>query len=195
MDFINTSDEKIHLIIGVTGSVAAIKIPLLIEELRSSEAMFRIALICTKNCKNFFNPNELKGSDIRVYYDEEEWENWKVLFDPVLHIELRKWAHLMVIAPLDANTLSKISHGICDNLLTCVARAWDLKKPFLFCPAMNTFMWEHPVTHEAVDKLISWGYIQVPVVSKKLACGDFGLGGMAEVSTIMNHIRKNIVKL
>ena len=64
----------------------------------------------------------------RIHFDEEEWEAWKKRGDPVLHIELRKWAHVLLITPLSANTLAKISNGICDNLLTQVCRAWDMKK-------------------------------------------------------------------
>ena len=54
--------------------------------------------------------------------DEEEWREWKVVGDPVMHIELRRWADCLVIAPLSANTLAKVAQGLCDNLLTCVVR-------------------------------------------------------------------------
>ncbi|CAB4317634.1 unnamed protein product [Prunus armeniaca] len=60
--------------------------------------------------------------------------------DSVLHIELRCWADIMVIASLSANTLSKIAKGLCDNLLTCVVHAWDYSKPFFVAPAMNTLL-------------------------------------------------------
>lgn len=63
--------------------------------------------------------------------DEDEWHAWKAIGDPVLHIDLRRWADLMVIAPLSANTLAKLAGGLCDNLLTCVVRAWDFDKPLL----------------------------------------------------------------
>src|SRR5262245_20486764 len=66
--------------------------------------------------------------------------------DPVLHIELRRWADLLVIAPLDANTLAKLAYGLSDNLLTCLYRAWDRRRPIVLAPAMNTFMWENPLT-------------------------------------------------
>lgn len=74
--------------------------------------------------------------------------------------------------------------GICDNLLLCIARAWDLKKPLLFCPAMNTRMYEHPLTREQINKLTSWGYHEIPCISKTLMCGDTGIGAMAEIETI-----------
>lgn len=63
--------------------------------------------------------------------DEEEWHSWQKKGDPVLHIELRKWADILIIAPLSANTLAKIAQGLCDNCLTSVVRAWDFSKPLL----------------------------------------------------------------
>jgi len=69
--------------------------------------------------------------------DEDDWRSWKTVGDDVLHIELRRWADIMVIAPLSANTLAKVANGMCDNLLTCVVRAWDWQKPLLVrscCP-------------------------------------------------------------
>lgn len=128
---------------------------------------------------------------LELFRDEDEWRVWRGIGDQVLHIELSKWADVMVIAPLDANTMAKMANGICDNLLTCVARAWN-EKPLMFCPAMNTNMWLHPVTSSQVDTLKSWGYFEVPCVEKKLACGDFGLGGMAELDTIVGEIWKRI---
>uniref|UniRef100_A0A5F9DMC6 Flavoprotein domain-containing protein n=1 Tax=Oryctolagus cuniculus TaxID=9986 RepID=A0A5F9DMC6_RABIT len=73
---------------------------------------------------------------------------------------------------------------------TCVIRAWDRSKPLLFCPAMNTAMWEHPITAQQVDQLKAFGYIEIPCVAKKLVCGDQGLGAMAEVETIVDKVRE-----
>ena len=63
--------------------------------------------------------------------DEDEWRQWGQVGDPVVHIELRRWADAFVVAPLSANTLAKVAGGLCDNLLTCVVRAWDFAKPLL----------------------------------------------------------------
>ncbi|XP_064609740.1 phosphopantothenoylcysteine decarboxylase-like [Liolophura sinensis] len=108
--------------------------------------------------------------------------------DPVLHIELRKWADIFVISPLDANTLAKLANGICDNLLTCIVRAWDRRKPLLFAPAMNTNMFEHPLTSQQISILQGFDYTYIPTICKTLACGDTGAGGMAEVTTIVQKI-------
>lgn len=78
--------------------------------------------------------------------------------------------------------------GFCDNLLTCVVRAWDPKKPLLFCPAMNTFMWQHPLTAEHIAKLKTFGYTEIPAINKTLICGETGMGAMAEVDTIIEKI-------
>ncbi|XP_019606520.2 phosphopantothenoylcysteine decarboxylase isoform X3 [Rhinolophus sinicus] len=73
---------------------------------------------------------------------------------------------------------------------TCVIRAWDLRKPLLFCPAMNTAMWEHPITSQQVGQLKGFGYVEIPCVAKKLVCGDQGLGAMAEVDTIVDKVKE-----
>lgn len=78
--------------------------------------------------------------------------------------------------------------GLCDNLLLCTARAWDLSKPFLFCPAMNTRMYDHPVTEEHIEKLKKWGLREVACITKTLMCGETGNGAMAEVQTICQDI-------
>src|SRR5262249_60483542 len=73
--------------------------------------------------------------------------------DPVLHIELRRWADLFLTAPLDANTLAKLANGLSDNCLTCVWRAWDTSRPAVLVPAMNTLMWQHPATARHLRQL------------------------------------------
>ena len=83
----------------------------------------------------------------------------------------------------------QMANGLCDNLLTCVVRAWDFKKPLLFAPAMNTFMWDSPFTSQHVAVLEGLGAKMIPPISKKLACGDVGSGAMAEVGTIGSAAR------
>lgn len=90
--------------------------------------------------------------------DTKEWESWKRRGDPVKHIELRDWADILLLAPLDANTLAKIAQGLCDNLLTCIVRAWNLNKPLIFCPAMNTQMYIHPFTSQHIN-ILKVGYV------------------------------------
>lgn len=113
---------------------------------------------------------------------------WQKRDDPVLHIELSKWADILLVAPLDANTLAKMAGGICDNLLLCTTRAWDLNKPLYFCPAMNTRMWEHPITAKHIETLKSWKHIEIPCIAKKLMCGDVGVGAMETPEKIYQTI-------
>ena len=136
--------------------------------------------------------------------------------DQVLHIELRKWADLLIVAPLDANTLAKFALGLSDNCLTCVFRAWDFTKPVILAPAMNTFMWESPVTlrhlrqlfaDHAQDAAASFRALEdaaaafarhaprivlIPPQAKRLACGDVGVGAMAEVNAIAEVVRESV---
>ncbi len=119
----------------------------------------------------------------------------------------------MIVAPLDANTLAKFALGVSDNLLTCLVRAWDFSRPVILAPAMNTLMWESPVTlrhlrllledHSAVPVPAGFdldqapaifarllpGIVLVPPQAKRLACGDFGAGAMAEVAEIAEVVR------
>jgi phosphopantothenoylcysteine decarboxylase len=93
-----------------------------------------------------------------------------------------------LIAPLDANTLAKCANGICDNLLTNVIRAWDFSKPIIVCPAMNTAMWDNPLTAAHLEKLRSLGYTIIPPQEKTLVCGDVGMGAMASTDNIVSDI-------
>lgn len=101
----------------------------------------------------------------------------------------------MVIAPLSANTLAKISHGQCDNLLTCVVRAWDFALPLIVAPAMNTLMWTHPFTEPQLNTLRALGVNVIPPISKVLACGDIGTGAMASVDDIVGVVKTTLAGL
>ena len=92
------------------------------------------------------------------------------------HLKLRRWADVLLLAPLSANTLSKLSIGACDNLLTSLMRALDSARTKVYVfPAMNTFMYNHPMTKKQLEVLENvLGYEVVGPVGKKLACGDVG---------------------
>jgi phosphopantothenoylcysteine decarboxylase len=131
--------------------------------------------------------------------------------DPVLHIELRNWADVMVVAPLSAHTLAKFAHGMCDDTLSSVARAWwsanassasslgstsiSTNNPMVVAPAMNTGMWQHPVTEQQLQTLTSFAphpslvTIVQPQV-KTLACGETGDGALAPVQDIVEAVAK-----
>src|SRR5262249_3840866 len=142
------------VLLGVTGSVAGIKTPELYAAL--NQAGHDGKIVATQASLYFFDPVSIDPSRTdrnpeRAILDSDEWAGrdqgrLAQRGDFVLHIELRKWADLLLIAPLDANTLAKLAYGMADNCLTCVYRAWEMKRPIVLAPAMNTLMWEHPVT-------------------------------------------------
>ncbi|CAM40308.1 conserved hypothetical protein [Leishmania braziliensis MHOM/BR/75/M2904] len=156
-----TSEEEypsVHLLLLITGSVAAIKTGLLLDQLSTERCNIRIA--ATKAAFHFLRRAQPSKTGIpfqSIIADEQEWSEWQAMNDAVVHIELRRWADLVVIAPLDANTLAKVATGLCDNLVSNIMRAWEVKqKPVILCPAMNTAMWMHPITAKQLDQLAEW---------------------------------------
>ncbi|KAL0092392.1 flavoprotein [Phycomyces blakesleeanus] len=177
--------SQINILIGTTGSVASIKLSELVLNLKQNPRV-NVKVVPTKASSFFFKEKDI---DAQIHTDEEEWAIWKKKTDPVLHIDLRNWADIMLIAPLDANTLAKIANGLCDNLLTCILRAWDIKKPVVVCPAMNTNMWNHPFTAQHLNILQDVLHFKViPPISKLLACGDLGIGAMEEPGVIASTV-------
>ncbi|CAK8989517.1 unnamed protein product [Durusdinium trenchii] len=199
-------EERPRVVLVCTGSVASVKVPELVVALRqkldaqvavllteAAEAMTSAKIAGRYAPESFTKWEELQQSvDVHVLRDLDEWEGYEdVSSDLVVHIELRKWADLAVVAPCSANTLAKMALGLCDNLATSFLRAWDPEKPLVLAPAMNTIMWEHPSTAKHLKTLEDWfGCWVVPPVSKRLACGDVGRGALASVSDIMERIAK-----
>eukprot|EP00871_Galdieria_phlegrea_P004727 jgi/Galph1/5255/GphlegSOOS_G3830.1 len=178
-----------HILLGVTGSVAAIRSPSIVKLLLAEGAQVRI--VVTSASRHFLEREDKVPASAELFQDADEWHQWEKLGDPVLHIDLKKWADALVIAPLDANTLTKIATGLCDNLLTSIVRAWDiLEKPLLVAPAMNTAMWEQPLTVEQLNIIQSRNIFVVPTISKKLACGDVGFGAMASPEAIVEELKR-----
>ena len=203
-----------NIILGMTGSVASIKA----EDLISSAALIprlpvpdgipALRVVATKAAKHFFDWDMAiencagEGAGVYFYDDEDDWREWKKVGDPVLHIELRRWADIMVVAPCSANTLAKMANGLCDDLLSCIVRAWDFNDPYkrmVIAPAMNTMMWESPFTRKHLATLVELGggtmddqnrVVIVGPVEKTLACGDVGNGAMAAPADIMKMVEK-----
>lgn len=182
---ISSAPRRPRILLAASGSVAAIKFANLC---RCFSEWAEVKAVATKPSLHFIDKASLP-EDVILYTDEEEWSTWKKIGDSVLHIELRRWADIMVIAPLSANTLGKIAGGLCDNLLTCIVRAWDYNKPLFVAPAMNTLMWNNPFTERHLMTIDELGISLIPPVSKRLACGDYGNGAMAEPSLIFSTVR------
>ncbi|KAF3217856.1 hypothetical protein TWF106_007819 [Orbilia oligospora] len=211
----HASSGKTHILLAATGSVASIKIPLILSAL-SKYPNVSIRLVFTTSSLLFIPPlaELLNIPNVDgIHLDHHEWPRglssnpaetpdssdqeidqetaiWAKIGDPILHIELRRWADILLIAPLSANSLAKIVGGFSDNLLLSVIRAWDTNKPIAVAPAMNTLMWEHPVTTSQIKVLeTEWSWFRVlRPVEKLLACGDSGSGAMKEWSTIVSWV-------
>ncbi|KAL9266168.1 Phosphopantothenoylcysteine decarboxylase-like protein [Drosera capensis] len=177
--------RKPRILVAASGSVAAIKFAILCH---CFSEWAEVKAVASASALHFVDTVAMP-KDAVLYTDEDEWSSWKKIGDPVLHIELRRWADVMVIAPLSANTLGKIAGGLCDNLLTCIVRAWDYTKPLFVAPAMNTFMWNNPFTEKHLILLDELGISLIPPVTKRLACGDYGNGAMAEPTLINATVR------
>lgn len=163
------SSPRPRILFALTGSVATIKLNDLLHLLTKNND---VIVVTTKSAEHFATTE--KFEDVRFYNDQSEYAMWKERNDPVLHIELRKWADIFVIAPLSANTLAKLANGLCDNLVTCIARAWDFERPFYIAPAMNTLMWTHPFTEKHLSILEDIGIKVMSPIQKTLMCGDKG---------------------
>lgn len=177
-----------HVLLITTGSVASVKAPLIVEELLSYRNV-SIQLVATTPSLTFFNPKSVREHGVSVWTDEQEWNPDYRIGDPILHIELRRWADVVLIAPCSANTLAKIANGICDNLATSLLRALSPSVPTYIFPAMNTLMYEHPLTSQhlrIIREVI--GYNIVGPISKGLACGDIGIGAMLEWRDIVRIV-------
>lgn len=219
-------DGKFHLLLAASGSVATIKIPNIVQKL-SKHSKLSIRIILTESAAKFLQGQSEEQPHIdsiakhanvdAIYRDVDEWKVPWVRGAPILHIELRRWADLLVIAPLSANTLAKISNGICDNLLTSVVRAWQVEpisdlstdattsqvsapqqKRIFIAPAMNTAMWRHPLTSlhlrsSEQNQYYHWFDIMRPV-EKTLACGDTGDGAMCDWNDIVAAIEARLLK-
>mmetsp|Transcript_3822 Transcript_3822/g.4310 ORF Transcript_3822/g.4310 Transcript_3822/m.4310 type:complete len:222 (+) Transcript_3822:85-750(+) len=189
------ASDKPKILLGVTGSVAAIKVGLLAAKLKE---FGDVKVAATSSAMHFIGTiSEEERSHLgEVVEDATEWREWGKVGDPVQHIDMRAWADVLVIAPLSANTLAKMASGLCDNLLTCVVRAWNFKQPgqypVLVAPAMNTNMWDSPFTNQHLSVLESLGIKVIQPVAKKLACGDIGMGAMASVETIADAVKISI---
>jgi len=177
-----------HVVLIVTGSVASIKAPLIVSELLNYQNV-EVEVVATKAAFTFFKPEEMRHAGSRVWRDEDEWLESYTVGDPILHIELRRWADIVLVAPCSANTLAKIAHGSCDNLATSLLRALAPTTPTYIFPAMNTLMYQHPLTDEhlrIIEEVIE--YTVVGPIGKKLACGDVGLGAMTEWKDIVQIV-------
>ncbi len=171
-----------NIVLGISGGIAAYKTPDLVRRLQDAGASVRV--IMTPNAARFVTPLSLAAvSGFGVIAD-----SWG---DParggVDHIEIARWAELLLIAPATANVIAKLAVGIADDALTTYAVAH--RTATMVVPAMNTGMWLHPTVQENLERLRSRGVITLDPDSGLLACGDEGVGRMPDVAAIVEQVR------
>ncbi|KAJ7966296.1 Phosphopantothenoylcysteine decarboxylase [Quillaja saponaria] len=182
---LNAPPRKPRILLAACGSVAALKFTNLC---RCFSEWAEVRAVLTKASLNYIDGATLP-KDVISYTDKVDWLSWKKIGDSVLHIELSRWADIMIVAPLSVNTLGKIAGGLCDNLLTSIVRAWDNSKPLLVAPAMKTFMWNNHFTGQHLRTIDELGISLIQPLKKRLASGEHGNDAMAEPSLISSTVR------
>ena len=170
------------ILLGISGSIAAYKAIYLVRFLIKEGA--EVKVIMTPSAKDFVSSLTLstlsKNPVLIDLFDEQTWAN---------HVMLGRWADIMLIAPLSCNSLAKLAHGQCDNLL--MATYFSATCPVVVAPAMDEDMWHHPSTQNNLRLLQSYGNIILPVAKGELASGLFGDGRMSEPEQILQFIIDN----
>ncbi len=169
------------ILIGISGSIAAYKSILIIRLL--VKAGVEVKVVMTPTAKDFVSPlvlSTLSKNEVLVdLSNDNSWSN---------HVELGRWADVMLIAPLSCNTLAKMANGICDNLLMAVYLSATC--PVIVAPAMDEDMWHHPSTKKNIQTIQSYGNVIIPVTNGELASGLFGEGRMAEPEYIIEYLNQ-----
>lgn len=169
------------IVLGISGSIAAYKSILLVRLLVKEGADVKVVI--TPAAKDFVSPLVLstlsKNKVVADLFEDDSWSN---------HVELGRWADLMVIAPLSCNTLAKMAAGMCDNLMLAVYLSATC--PVMVAPAMDEDMWKHPATKNNLKSLESFGNKIIPVDAGELASGLIGEGRMAEPANILQYIQQ-----
>ncbi len=168
------------IVLGLTGGIAAYKAPELVRRLKDQGADIRVVI--TDSAKAFVSTLSLQAVSANPVADS--------LLDPAAelamgHIELAKWADLILIAPATANTIAKVTHGMADDLLTtiCLATA----SPVAIAPAMNQQMWHSQATQANIETLKQRNFLLWGPGSGEQACGDVGLGRMIDIPELVKH--------
>lgn len=169
--------SKSHILIGVTGGIAAYKVVELIRLLRDQG--HTVQIVMTEQAKQFITPLTLQTLSGRSVYSD--------LFDAhfenaIGHIQLARWADVILIAPASAHVIARLAHGLADDLLStlCLASA----APLLIAPAMNKQMWDNPATQANITLLKNRGVTFIGPDSGEQACGEIGMGRMAETEEL-----------
>lgn len=172
------------ILLAVSGSISAYKAADLTNQL--SKFGYDVHVLMTKAATDFITPLTLQVlSKNPVHLDVMKEQDSKI----INHIELAKQADLFILAPASANTIAHLAHGFADNMVTATALALPLAIPKLFAPAMNTKMYDNPLTQRNIETLKEIGYREIEPRSSLLACGDIGRGALADLDTILEVVQ------
>ena len=174
-----------HIVIGITGGIAAYKSADLTRRLKEAGADVRIVM--TSAATEFVTPLTFQAlSGYPVFFDNSDDAESSGASAGMKHIELARWADAIIVAPASANTIAKLAHGRADNLLTTLCLASEAVK--CFAPAMNRVMWDDLSTQTNCKTLIDKNWHQFGPASGSQACGETGEGRMLEVNEILNEL-------
>ena len=175
--------KKRNIILGVTGSIAIYKACEIIRRLLEDHCS--LSVVMTEHAAQLISPQVFSAlSGGTVYWNEFATPaNWEIE-----HVSLAKKADLILIAPATANMIGKIAQGIADDLLSTTVMA--TRAPVLIAPAMNENMYKNKIVQENIRKLKGLGYKFIEARIGKLACGDVGVGHLAEVETIVSEVKR-----
>lgn len=173
-----------HILVGISGGIAAYKIPELIRSLVKAGAEVRVTT--SRNALQFVTETTLQTlSGSRVYSDVFAAINEHA----TEHISLPEWCDAMIVAPATANVIAKMAAGIADDALTTTICSCAARKPILVAPAMNDKMWENPATQHAIETIRRWQQVRVIEPAEgPLACGTSGKGRMPDVELLQEGI-------
>ena len=170
------------VVIGVTGGIAVYKALDVISALRKKD--IEVHVIMTESASKFVNPLTFQSISQNMvvtdmFAEPKAWE--------IQHISLAQKADLMLIAPATANIIGKVANGIADDMLSTTIMA-AAKAKVIFAPAMNTNMYQNRIVQGNIEKLKGYGYEFIEPASGRLACGDIGIGKLADVNTIVERV-------
>lgn len=172
-----------RIILAVSGSISAYKSADLTSKLKKKG--YDIHVIMTEAAQAFITPLTLQVLSKNLVHTDVMEEK---LAERINHIDLAKETDLFIVAPASANTIAKLAHGMADNMLTATALALPSTTPKLIAPAMNTKMYENPLTKKNLKTLQEVGYQEILPKSGLLACGDTGRGTLADIAVIIESI-------
>ena len=175
-----------HILLGVTGSIAAFKAADLTARLTAAGA--EVTVILTESAQKFITPLTFESLSHRQVL-ASMWQR-STLPEPV-HVSLAEWTDLMVVCPASANFMAKLAHGIADDLLSCMAIT--VTRPPIIAPAMNDAMWRHPATQANYQLLQQRGCAFIGPIEGRLASGKIGIGRLANLDDIFAAIQSALL--